>query len=206
MTVIGNDILDLTNAANKITFNRKRIHKFFASGELKFAQETSFPYPIAGLWTMKESAYKCLLKLGHQKAFSPAKLPVVIIADNNSLVGKIVYENFVFWCKCSIAKDMITCIASNDKMQLEHITSMLLLLYDHHNKIKQIGNKIRTCIDDDEFIISKTKTNIPVLINKPKTHNIEISLSGENKLYFISIFPEWVSIDMNYIKDHLYAS
>ncbi|MEA3448067.1 MAG: 4'-phosphopantetheinyl transferase superfamily protein [Bacteroidota bacterium] len=206
MTVIGNDMLDLTIPANKNTLTRKGINKFFTSGEMEFAQKTSFPHPIACLWTMKESAYKCLLKLGHNKAFSPAKFSVQIISDRNPISGKVIYDNHVFWCKCTKDKHLLTCVASNDQIKLDKIKNMNLRLSEYSGKSEQIISRISKCLHNNHLVLRKIKNNIPVLTDKLKNQYVEISLSGENKLYFISILPEWVSINNKYSKGYLYES
>ena len=144
MIVIGNDIVKLSDAQNKRSFTRKGIEKFFSVEEMDFA--TSFPdsNPLECLWAMKESAYKCLLKFGHNKAFSPAKYKCTIVQKNSVFYAEINYQDKRFYAKCTEDDEFVRCVASNNKEILNFIKSFHIALNRKENRSEYITKKVKT--------------------------------------------------------------
>jgi phosphopantetheinyl transferase (holo-ACP synthase) len=189
MTVIGNDIVNLSDISNKKSFTRKGIEKFYSTDELNLAETFPDLNLLPCFWAMKESAYKCLMKKGLKKAFSPAKYACRIVIADSEIYGSVTYENKKIWTKYTEDGAFVRCIASNTKAKLHNIKSFHLHINEHQDKSSKITNKLKSIISRDiEFYY---KLNIPQIINKSLTKHIQISLSNENQLYFISVLPEW---------------
>jgi phosphopantetheinyl transferase (holo-ACP synthase) len=191
MIVIGNDIVKLSDAQNKRSFTRKGIEKFFSVEEMDFAASFPDSNPLECLWAMKESAYKCLIKTGHKKAFSPAKFKCTITQENSVFYGEINYQDKRFFAKCTEDDEFVRCVASNNKEKLNRIKSFHITLYAKDNSSDVITKKVKTVINED-IVFAKSTQNIPFIITKEGEKQIEVSLSHEGVLNYVSILPEWI--------------
>ncbi|HKK67483.1 MAG TPA: 4'-phosphopantetheinyl transferase superfamily protein [Bacteroidales bacterium] len=194
MIVLGNDLINLNNRVNTNTLCRAGIEKFFTPKEMHLLELTGDVKTLACLWAMKESAYKCLVKLGFRKAFSPAKYHVKTSVIEKPLLGEVTYGEHVFYAKCSEDGDFIRAVATNEESRLSQIKSFHICFHGTENKNEAIAAKIKKINHSDPLELSKTDQNIPVLMNKRKTHRLEISMANEGKLYYVSVLPEWFRI------------
>ncbi|MEA1872935.1 MAG: 4'-phosphopantetheinyl transferase superfamily protein [Bacteroidota bacterium] len=192
MIVIGNDIVKLSDAQNKRSFTRKGIEKFFTVEELDFAASYPDSNPLECLWAIKESAYKCLMKTGHNKAFSPAKYKCTIVQENSVFYAKINYQKKQFFAKCTEDDEFVRCVASNNKKILNFIKSFHIAINRKEDRSEHITKKVKHLVNQD-IVFTKSKNNIPFIITKDGKKQIEVSLSTEGSLNYVSILPEWIS-------------
>jgi phosphopantetheinyl transferase (holo-ACP synthase) len=194
MIVVGNDLINLNKRVNINTLSRVGIEKFYTPKEMHLLELTSDIKTLACLWAMKESAYKCMLKLGFRKAFSPAKYHVNTTILEKPLLGEVWYGDYVFYAKCSEDGDFIRAVATNEENRLSQIKSFHIRFHGNEDKNELIAAKIKKINQSEPIELSKTDQNIPILLNKRKTHRLEISMANEDKLYYISILPEWFRV------------
>ncbi|MBL4577551.1 MAG: 4-phosphopantetheinyl transferase family protein [Flavobacteriales bacterium] len=108
--LVGNDIMDLKDAFNLQSFNNPRyLAKVMTPGELSIIREgTSLFYIPQLIWTIKESAYKLMVKRGLRKRFNPVNFEVFNISDNckgpKLITSSVVFDQCVFHA-CSECTD-----------------------------------------------------------------------------------------------------
>ncbi|MFP4663786.1 MAG: 4'-phosphopantetheinyl transferase superfamily protein [Bacteroidales bacterium] len=206
MTVIGNDLINLKNHDNLNTLCRHGIEKFFTQEELSFIALQNTKHGLACLWAMKESAYKCILKLGHKKAFSPAKYKIKAYQEGACIFGEVHYGDQVFFAKCIEDGDFVRSIATNHQTKLRSVKS-LHIRFNHNstNKEEQIARKIQKYNHSEPLTLNKTNNNIPFLLTARKNFRLEISISNESNLYYISVLPEWIRINSDLVNTGIYA-
>ncbi|MFW5805309.1 MAG: hypothetical protein ACOCVX_02160, partial [Bacteroidales bacterium] len=73
-----------------------------------------------------------------------------------------------------------------------------LKIHEGNNKHKIISNKIQY-LNHTEPLVLKENNNIPVLLNNKGTKRLEISITREDKLYYISTLPGWYPPRSDYI-------
>ncbi|MFO7791333.1 MAG: 4'-phosphopantetheinyl transferase superfamily protein [Bacteroidales bacterium] len=189
MTVIGNDLVSVSDTLNKQSFLRTGIDKFFSKQETDFIKSYPDMNTVACIWAMKESAYKCHQKLAHNKAFSPAKYCVLANFDGMIIHGKINYGNTLFYAHCIDDGDHVKCKATNKADRLNSIKSICLDFETGNNKNEIIAREIQKYIDSVDLTLIKTHNNIPLLVNFREKYMLETSISNENNLYYISVLP-----------------
>jgi phosphopantetheinyl transferase (holo-ACP synthase) len=204
MIVIGNDIVKLSDAQNQRSFTRQGIEKFFTIEEMDFVASYPDSNPLECLWAMKESAYKCLIKTGHKKAFSPAKFKCTINQENSVFYGEIHYQDKQFFAKCTEDDEFVRCVASNNKEKLNQIKSFHIALNAKENSADLITKKVKTVVNQD-IVFAKSKNNIPFIVTKDGQKQIEVSLSHEGRLNYVSILPEWISNQQSTANKPLFA-
>jgi phosphopantetheinyl transferase (holo-ACP synthase) len=195
MIVIGNDLIDLLDRANQHTLRRKGIEKFFTLQEMQFAKLYADSNPLASLWSIKESAYKCLVKLGHEKSFSPAKIKTEIVMEDFVFRGIVRYENHIFYTKCIEDGRYIRSVATNHLKSLNTIKSIHLFINPNDNKSQIITQKLSKINDNQSVIFHKTENNIPIVTDEKMEYYMETSLSHEGQLHYVSILPEWKKLE-----------
>jgi len=192
MIVIGNDLIDLSYTENLRTFSRKGIEKFFSVNENRFVEKLNKKYSYAFMWAIKESIFKCMIKLGSKKAMGQVKIINEIKILNNLWYGSTIVEENIYFYSCCLDKNYIKCVASNSIEAIEGIQSFVLTknsvsVYD------EIVEFIKRDFSVEELI--KTTNNIPVLISKDKEKYLDISLSNEGNDYFVSYYPKLTDIE-----------
>lgn len=132
--MIGNDIVDLANAAVESNWKRKGyLQKIFNESE-RFLIHASNDANIMVwlLWTMKEAVYKAAEpgEYGERettvKTFAPCSFYCnnLILHDNWAL-GTVVYKGGVFFCKSSLTLDYIHTIAAESQMTLSLVSTKI---------------------------------------------------------------------------------
>jgi phosphopantetheinyl transferase (holo-ACP synthase) len=192
MNVIGNDLVNLKNRDNINTIKRSGFRNFFTTDELHFADEHNGTKCLTCMWAIKGSAYKCIIKLGYKVAFSPAKYHITACCKNSKITGTVSYKNETLYIKCIEDGEFIRCIVSNNSEKVNQIKSIHLKNTSHI--YSDISSKISKFTNTNNLIFKKIQNNIPVIFNEQNTHFLEISLSKEDDLYFVSVLPEWEPI------------
>lgn len=111
--MIGNDIVDLTLAEKESNWKRKGfIDKIFTPQEqslIKMAVNQEII--IWNLWSRKEAAYKIYNRQTGIRKYNPIQFECF---DLNLEIGKVVFENQVFYTKTEISSEYIYTIAVSD--------------------------------------------------------------------------------------------
>ncbi len=189
MIVIGNDLVNLKNPDNIRTMQRSGFEKFFHPDEIKYTESSKTCY--ACLWAIKEAAYKCILKMGYRVAFSPAKYKIEAQEHDAKLLGTVKYKNETLYLKCIEDGDFVRAVVSNDSQAVSMIKSIHLKNSDNFQM--QMVKRISAVTQYDNLTITKNQDNIPILYDNTKDNYLEISLSKEEDLYYVSVLPVWFS-------------
>lgn len=200
MIVIGNDLVNLKNEANIRTINRPGFLKFFREDEIKDLKKENWISTLSCLWAVKESAYKCVLKLGYKVAFSPAKYKVNYQKHGSKMLGTVHYKNELFYIKCIEDGEFARAVVSNDEYCVHRIKS--IHIKNTPEIYQEIESKIARFTLDESLSLKKNPNNIPVIMNSERTRRLEVSLSKEEGLYYVSVFPEWFSMESDSLLEY----
>lgn len=113
--MIGNDIVDLRQAALESNWRRKGyLNKLFTKNEQQWILEASNPGQMVWLlWSMKEAAYKIHSRRKNWRAFAPLKLICKSLEIKEELATGIVEcENHTFFSQTMLTVQFIHTIAT----------------------------------------------------------------------------------------------
>jgi phosphopantetheinyl transferase (holo-ACP synthase) len=189
--MIGNDIVDLTEAKKKSNWKRPGfLDKLFTFHEQQLIQNSDNKFRMVWrLWSMKESAYKLYTQLHPSRFYNPRQFECEI-SDSEGIVS---YKDFTCYTKTKntsqyiisearlVAMGMISeCIELNEsspKHQSDEVKSTLL------SKIAEQFTILKT-----DLKLIKSEFGIPSVYQNSKKLNIRISIShhGNYGAYGIS--------------------
>lgn len=137
--MIGNDIVDLLQAAKDSDWQRKGfLDKLFTSEEqFLISSDVHPPLMIWLLWSMKESAYKINSRVTKLRFFAPVKLICNnLIIHNNKATGNVQYDDHLYYTSSEIHPDYIHTLAADrpEELNLAEISIM-----DYHTGYRK-GN------------------------------------------------------------------
>ena len=149
--MIGNDIVDLTLAKKESNWKRKGfLDKIFTKQEQLFINTSeNQEIMIWNLWTRKEAAYKIYNRETEIRKFNPIQFECF---DWDEKIGKVVFENQVYFTKTEITTSYIYSIAVSEIKYFDEVLTL-------ENSIKiEKKNGIPFYINDNQYIkiISKT--------------------------------------------------
>ncbi|MBD2755584.1 4'-phosphopantetheinyl transferase family protein [Spirosoma validum] len=187
--MIGNDIVDLAQACRESNWRRKGfLAKVFTDSEQQLIQSSSNPDVLVWLlWSMKESAYKVIVRETGQRFFAPQKL-----ACHYANIQTNMAEGSVFYQKTYATKSIITThyVASvafpenPDQVFTHEIVTFDRTNYQHqHTRIREKINQHYVTLFPNagsNIHIRKDKTGTPTLTGSDlsgKTIHKPISLS-----------------------------
>lgn len=122
--MIGNDIVDLEQAAMDSNWKRKGyLDKIFNKEEQFLITSDICPAPMVWLlWSMKESAYKIYSRVSKLREFAPLKLHCSnLIIHNQKAMGNVFYEDKVYFTKSFFDKSYVHTIATTKQEELEKV-------------------------------------------------------------------------------------
>jgi phosphopantetheinyl transferase (holo-ACP synthase) len=178
--MIGNDIVDLTEAKKKSNWKRPGfLDKLFTFHEQQLIQNSDNKFRMVWrLWSMKESAYKLYTQLHPSRFYNPRQFECEI-SDSEGIVS---YKDFTCYTKTKntsqyiisearlVAMGMISeCIELNEsspKHQSDEVKSTLL------SKIAEQFTILKT-----DLKLIKSEFGIPSVYQNSKKLNIRISIS-----------------------------
>jgi phosphopantetheinyl transferase (holo-ACP synthase) len=189
--MIGNDIVDLTEAKKKSNWKRPGfLDKLFTFHEQQLIQNSENKFRMVWrLWSMKESAYKLYTQLHPSRFYNPRQFECEICESE----GIVSYKDFTCYTKTKntpqyiisearlVAMAMISeCIELNEsspKHQSDEVKSTLL------SKIAEQFTILKT-----DLKLIKSEFGIPSVYQNSKKLNIRISIShhGNYGAYGIS--------------------
>jgi phosphopantetheinyl transferase (holo-ACP synthase) len=129
--MIGNDIVDLVQAAIDSNWKRKGyLDKIFNTEEQFMITSGIHPSMILWLlWSMKESAYKIYSREAKLREFAPLKLQCSnLIIHNDTATGNVSYENELYYTESFFDDNYIHTIAST---KLEELEKVEIKITDH---------------------------------------------------------------------------
>lgn len=121
--MIGNDIVDLALAEKESNWKRKGfIDKIFTIQEQSLIKSSVNQENIIwDLWSRKEAAYKIYNRQTGIRKYNPIQFECF---DLNLEIGKVVFENQVFYTKTEISSEYIYTIAVADIENFDNIQTL----------------------------------------------------------------------------------
>ena len=150
--MIGNDIVDLALAEKESNWKRKGfIDKIFTIQEqLLIKSSVNQEIIIWDLWSRKEAAYKIYNRQTGIRKYNPIQFECF---DLNLEIGKVVFENQVFYTKTEISSEYIYTIAISTIENFDNIQTL------DTTTIIQKQNGIPFYINENQIINPISKTN-----------------------------------------------
>jgi phosphopantetheinyl transferase (holo-ACP synthase) len=150
--MIGNDIVDLVLAKKESNWKRKGfVDKIFTPQEqLLIKSSVNQQIIIWNLWSRKEAAYKIYNRQTGIRKYNPIQFECF---DLNLEIGKVVFEDLVFYTKTEITREYIYTIAVSDIWNFNKIQTF------DDAAIIQKQNGIPFYINENQIINPISKTN-----------------------------------------------
>jgi len=150
--MIGNDIVDLALAKKESNWKRKGfVDKIFTLQEqLLIKSSVNQEIIIWDLWSRKEAAYKIYNRQTEIRKYNPIQFECF---DLNLEIGKVVFENQVFYTKTEITSEYIYTVAVSDIWNFNKIQTF------DDAAIIQKQNGIPFYINENQIINPISKTN-----------------------------------------------
>lgn len=150
--MIGNDIVDLVLAKKESNWKRKGfVDKIFTPQEqLLIKSSVNQENTIWNLWSRKEAAYKIYNRQTGIRKYNPIQFECF---DLNLEIGKVVFEDLVFYTKTEITREYIYTIAVSDIWNFNKIQTF------DDAAIIQKQNGIPFYINENQIINPISKTN-----------------------------------------------
>ncbi len=199
MVVIGNNIINLKQGHKAFELDSDAIKNTFTLSELIFAGFNHEFHTLQCMYAMKICAHKCMAKLDMQKEFNPKEYQVDLNHDRGHLKGKVYIGNMVFYAKCIDDENFIRCVATNHPEKLNLIKSFHLRINGKNNE-KKIEEKIQRFNHTPPLVLHKLNNNIPVITTEDFLKRLELSLTKTDKMYYVSVLPEWIKVNVSHHK------
>jgi phosphopantetheinyl transferase (holo-ACP synthase) len=108
--MIGNDIVDFNDLPNiERSLSKAFLQKICANSEIDTIFKSESPEKtLWRIWSMKESAYKVILKKGAERSFNPKKLETSIF---DQTLGQVLTKFGEIKCQSKITTDFVHSIA-----------------------------------------------------------------------------------------------
>ena len=149
--MIGNDIVDLTLARKESNWRREGfLNKLFTVQEQSFIKSSiNQEITIWNLWSRKEAAYKIYNRQTGIRKYNPIQFECF---DLNLEIGKVEFENQVFYTKTESTAEYIYTIAVSDIKEFKKIKTL------DATTVVQKQNRIPFYTNENQIInhISKT--------------------------------------------------
>lgn len=112
--MIGNDVVDLALARKESNWKRRGfLQKIFTEKEqLQIFNAENPEVKVWELWSRKEAAYKIWNRKSKVRLFNPMKFEC---SDKDSDIGKVSFENQVYFTKTDFSNVRISSIAVSEK-------------------------------------------------------------------------------------------
>ena len=172
--MIGNDIVDLAQAKQESNWRRRGfLEKVFTAHEQQLIHEAGDPDQMVWLlWSMKESAYKLMVRQTHKRTFAPKKIVCSLSEFSNmTITGTVVYEE-KYQTRSLLTPDYIATTAfPSDSIEVKY-TETIVTLSDptYQTQQRAIREHIKQQsaglfgVSEKAIQIKKNKIGIPELI------------------------------------------
>lgn len=180
--MVGNDIVDLKQAALESNWQRKGfLNKVFTQKELSYIQDSENPFVIVWkLWSMKESAYKINVQKHQQRFFNPKRI-ICTLLDN--VKGEVSIDNNIYDTFSTINSTFIYTVAiskntykpqsnwfkiENSFYKAQHQTC--------HTQLKKAISQLFN-IESESVKVKKSILGIPKLFKEEEPLKIKCSIT-----------------------------
>jgi phosphopantetheine--protein transferase-like protein len=180
--MIGNDIVDLKQAAKDSNWRRPRfLDKVFTQKEQEFIRLSEDQHQMVWLlWSMKEAAYKIHVQQYRRRFFNPKKLECTIDFDDK---GKVKIDKEVYYTNSIFTEDYIYTIANRDLNQEVNSSVFKSEIAIYKVQSDTLKQQVLKSISETQNIelnllnIKKTDLGIPEIFHNSKKLPIDFSLT-----------------------------
>ena len=186
--MIGNDIVDLTEASKSRYWNNQRfIDKVFSAHEKDLIHSASNHFQITWtLWSMKESAYKVHVRKYRKPFFAPTKINCQFEPGGS---GKVRIDRTTYSTNTFVSEDFIYTIAFTDPSSEylgEYQKAVDASYINLHNRCYQEVIKKSSAELNEKICnmqIRKDEYGIPKLFTNNKEQSLIFSITHHGKYY-----------------------
>jgi phosphopantetheinyl transferase (holo-ACP synthase) len=195
--MIGNDIVDLERARVESNWQRSGfLGKLFTADEQRLIQLSTDPGTMVWtLWSMKESAYKLIVRRTGRPFFAPQKLVCYVTElDRHTLAGSVFYQQ-EYTVTTVITPHYVASIALDAPKKTPFVHQIVMLDdvdYQHqHERMRQavklfIASKTATPVND--IVICKNDIDVPsVRIRERRCIPVSLSHHGHYGAFAIPV-------------------
>ena len=184
--MIGNDIVDLAQAKRDSNWRRRGfLEKVFTAHEQQLVYKAGDPDQMVWLlWSMKESAYKLMVRQTQKRTFAPKKIVCSLNEfTNTTSTGTVVYEE-KYQTRSLLTPNYIATSALSSSVRWADCTQTIVTFPDptyqtQHRSLRehiQQQNAVRFGVSEQAIQIQKNKIGAPELI-VANSLSIPISIS-----------------------------
>lgn len=193
--MIGNDIVDLTQASQESNWRRKGyLDKLFTSHEQQLIHDATDPDRLVWLlWSMKESAYKVAVRKTKNRVFAPAKIACSLNESAEETAEGCVLYGESYQTRSLITSRYIATVAFAANTPPSY--SQVIIPFDtsgyqnHYQLLRQTIKQHSSALfqaPEHEIHIDKDSLGVPVLtIGDSATVPISISHHGYYGAYVV---------------------
>ncbi|HIA36913.1 MAG TPA: 4'-phosphopantetheinyl transferase superfamily protein [Flavobacteriales bacterium] len=189
--MIGNDIISTNDIDNLKSFSNQRfLNKSFTEKELFYIKKSNCINIALLFWTIKESAYKTMVKLGCKKLFCPIKIEIELknFQLNQQIFFNLTYKDNLIAVKTLQTPNYIHSISTVDVHELNRTKFRVLKINSKNTEVqsRQIREsfiynyaKSLALSIDDITIHSDFYTGIPSVSCQGQDCPIDLSFSHD---------------------------
>lgn len=195
--MIGNDIVDLSQANKESNWRRKGyLDKLFTPHEQQLIHDAPDPDSMVWrLWSMKESAYKVAVRKTKNRVFAPVKIACSLNESAEETAEGCVLYGESYQTRSLITSRYIATVAfaaNTSPPYKQVIIPFNTMNYrDHHDLIRQTIRQYSSALfqaSEHEIRIDKDSLGVPVLtIGNSATRPISISHHGYYGAYVVGM-------------------
>ncbi|WP_138432603.1 4'-phosphopantetheinyl transferase superfamily protein [Winogradskyella algicola] len=180
--MIGNDIVDLSEAQRASNWQRPRfLKKLFSEAEQHYIKTSHNPFVMVWrLWSMKEASYKLYTQLNPSRFYNPKEFQCSIKGNK----GTVRFKDF----KCYLeTKTTSNYIISEARLEPNKLTSTIVKFSttSHKEQSAVLKSKLLNRFGI-EYHLKKREFNIPFLSNGKDNFNISLTHHGNYGAYAIA--------------------
>ncbi|MEL0645410.1 4'-phosphopantetheinyl transferase superfamily protein [Olleya sp. Ti.3.14] len=174
--MIGNDIVDLKQAAKDSSWKRPRfLDKIFTPREQQLIWSAKDQDQMVWLlWSMKEAAYKVNVQQFGIRFFNPKRLECTLLSN---LKGEVVIEDNRYFIESIITEDFIYSIALIASGKSYKSEWFLNQSQDYIIQSKCLKNRFLKTLNLDEVTIIKNNIGVPKLQHNSDLLDVSFSLT-----------------------------
>jgi phosphopantetheinyl transferase (holo-ACP synthase) len=203
--MIGNDVVDIALASKQSNWKRPGfLKKIFTINEQSCILNSNSPDMLVWLiWSMKESAYKIVVRQNHVRCFAPLRFECNIRnCVNNHYEGYVLFENSIFETSSEYFSGVIYTIAHaesylpSDENIYEKIKFSNKYFNTQHKEVylsifKKLAKQKSKHLK--HFSIKKDSSGVPEIYFDDQKSNLFISISHHGR-YGAYILGEYANI------------
>lgn len=171
--MIGNDIVDLDHARRESNWQRRGfLNKVFSTEEQRLIHSASDPERMVwALWSMKESAYKLIVRQTGHSFFAPRKLACQVVKiQENAIEGSVFYGK-AYQTRSILTTHFIASVALPSGFIAPFIHQIVSFAYSdyafQHEHIRQAVKQFflnRSVTKESEIQVRKDAAGIPEIL------------------------------------------